>query len=260
MIASALFALAAVGYWGAAIGFQVHLQRTQNRDWKRWSLLVLASQALHTLGLVALTVQLEHLPMTHMREALAVLSWLLVTLHILVGRRWKVEALGSVAAPVAAVLTTFTALTVSNPQPVAPRGGWFLLHVGSLSCSYAAFSLAAGSALLYFIQARRLKSKRLAGAFQLPSLDTLDRVAFRFILVGLPLLLLGIVSGMLIRGWQWSWDIKGVLVAVTGVFYLIYLYLRIIAGWQGRRINLVLLGAYAFVMLSLIAPGRFHQY
>lgn len=81
------------------------------------------------------------------------------------------EALGTVAAPAAAVLTTISIFGIAHVEPIENRGPWFFLHVGSLLASYATFSLAAGSAGLYFVQARRLKSKQLSGAFQLPSLE-----------------------------------------------------------------------------------------
>ena len=259
-MATALLAMAALGYWTAAIGFQVHLLRRNNRDWKKWTQLVLGSHALHTLALVALTLHLGHFPLTHMREATATFAWLLVGLHALLGQRWKVEALGSVAAPAAAVLTTISVFGISHSEPILERGPWFFLHVGSLLSSYAAFSLAAASACIYFVQARRLKSKQLSGAFQLPSLTTLDQVAYRLIQVGYPLLVLGIASGMLITGWRWTWDAKETLVAVTGGVYLVYLYARMVGGWQGRRVNLLLLAAYLCVMISLVAPGQFHRF
>lgn len=259
MIVTVLLALAALGYWIAAVGFQIHLRRRKNREWQRWTQLVLGSHTLHTIGLIVLTIQLQHFPMASMREAISALAWLLIALNALMGPRWKVEALGTVAAPAAAVLTTFSVFSLTQTEPVGPRGAWFTIHVGCLLASYAAFSLAAGSALLYFVQARRLKSKKLAGAFQLPSLDTLDRVAFRLILVGYPLLLMGIGSGMLITSWNWNWDAKETLVACTGGVYMAYLYARMVAGWQGRRVNLLLLAAYACMLVSLLVPGQFHR-
>ena len=259
MIPIVLLALAAVGYWAAAVGFQIHLLRRNNREWQRWTQLVLGSHAVHTLGLIALGVQLRHFPLASMHEAIATLAWLLVALNALLGQRWKVEALGSVAAPAAAVLTTFSAFALHQVEPVPPRGAWFILHAGFLTLSYAAFSLAAGSAGLYFVQARRLKSKKLSSAFQLPSLDTLDRVAFRMILVGFPMLLLGMGSGMLITSWRWNWDATEALVAFTGAAYMGYLYARMVAGWQGRRVNMLLLAAYVCVLVSLLVPGQFHQ-
>ena len=117
MMATTLLVMAALGYWAAAIGFQVHLFRHKNRDWQKWTQLVLGSHALHTFGLIALALQFGHLPLTHMREATATFAWLLVALHALLGQRWKVEALGSVAASAAAVLTTIYVLGAGSAYP-----------------------------------------------------------------------------------------------------------------------------------------------
>lgn len=255
-----LFGLAALGYWAAAVSFHHNLFHRKERDWNHWLKMLLGSQVVHTAALVALTLQRHHLPVTSMAEVLAVLGWALVALYAILGRRWKVQALGGIAAPAAAVLSTFSAFALGHEGQHSYNTAWFPLHVSSLVASYAAFFLAAFCSLLYFIQSRRLKQKKLQTAFLLPSLDTLDRVAFRFILVGFPLLVLGMVSGTQMPGWSWTWDAKETLVGVTGVVYLLYLHLRVVAGWQGRRINMVLLLAFLCVLVSLLAPGRSHGY
>lgn len=253
-----LLGLAALGYWAASIGFQYNLFHRRQPLRHRWPQLVYISHAVHTAGLIALTIKLQHLPVSTMHEVIAVLGWVLVALYAFLGRRWKVEALGSIAAPAAAMLTTFAAFTLGHENPVPKGGLWFSIHVGSLVASYAAFALASCCAGLYFVQSRRLKQKKLTTAFLLPSLDTLDRVGFRFIMVGFPLLILGISSGMLIKGWTWSWDPKETLVGVTCGVYLSYLHARMVSGWQGRRVNLLLLIAALCVFVSFLAPGRFH--
>lgn len=261
-MSNALFALAALGYWAAAAGYQYLLfhQGRGRPDWKRWTRLMQGSHAIHTVALIVLAVQLGHLPMVTMNEAVATVGWALVGLYAVLGRAWKVEALGSVAAPAAAVLTTYAAIALGRSENTPTQGAWGVLHVGSFVASYAAFFLAVFCAALYFVQSRRLKAKKLSSAFSLPSLDTLDRAGFRFILIGFPLLLLGFVSGTLLHGWHWTWDAKEIMVAVTCVFYLAYLHLRMVNGWAGRRINLLLLASSAFVAISLLAPGQNHSY
>jgi HemX protein len=255
-----LFGLAALGYWASAVGFHYKLFHRGQKDWRQWSQLLLGSHALHTAALIGLALQVGHAPVATMPEAMAVLGWLVLALYALLGRRWKVEALGAIAAPASAVLTTFSAFTLGPANAHLARGNWFPIHVSSLVASYAAFSLATFCSVLYFAQSRRLKQKRLRTAFLLPSLDVLDRVAFRFILVGFPLLVLGVVSGTQMPGWHWTWDTKETLVALTGAVYVLYLHARVIAGWQGRKINLILLAAFVCVLVSLLAPGRSHGY
>ena len=260
-MSSLLFGIAALGYWGAAVGFHYNLFHRKQRDWTAWLRLLLGSHVVHTLALLALTYKIQHFPVSNMAEVLAVLGWALVALYAILGRRWKVQALGGIAAPAAAVLTTFSTFSLGHEGPQgADTSIWLTIHVSSLVASYAAFCLAAFCSLLYVIQSRRLKQKKLNSAFLLPSLDILDRVAFRFILVGFPLLVLGMVSGTQMPGWHWNWDAKEALVGLTGLVYLVYLHARVVAGWQGRRINMILLVAFVCVLVSLLAPGRSHEY
>ena len=255
MIYQALLGLAALGYLLAATGFHAQPERTT-----RWLQMVLASFGLHSVGLLVLTLQRGHLPLTHMSEVIATIAWLLTALYVFVGHRWKVDALGTIAAPAAAVMTAFSSIALSASGPEPARGPWFFIHVGSLISSYAAFCFAAFCAVMYFVQSKRLKTKKLKMALGLPSLDTLDRLAFRFILVGFPLMVLGVVSGTMIAGWRWTWDAKETLVGVTCGVYVAYLHARLVAGWQGRRVNMLLLVAFVSVLVSLLAPGQFHRF
>ncbi len=257
---SVLLGFAALGYLISAFGFHYNLFHRRLRDWRGWTRLLLLSHAFHTGGLVGISIQRQHLPFTTMSEAMASLGWVLVAFYALLGKRWKVEALGYIAAPAAAVLTTFATFSLDQHRLHPHDSAWFPLHVSSLVASYAAFCLATFCALLYFLQSRKLKQKKLSSAFLLPSLDTLDRVAFRFILVGFPLLVMGMVSGTQMPGWKWNWDAKETMVGATGLFYLVYLHARILSGWQGRRINSILLMAFICLVISLLAPGGDHGY
>ena len=206
MIAVILLCLAALAYILATLGFQFSLRQRAPEWLSHWNRLIGAGFALHSTGLLALAISLQRLPLETMKESIGILAWIIIAIHLLLAQPWKMESLGSVAAPTAAVLTAVCALTLGPDAPLPPRGPWFFLHVGSLTSSYACFSLAAGSAVLYFLQARRLKHKKINNSFRLPALDSLDRAAYRFILVGFPLLVIGIVSGMRITGWNWNWE------------------------------------------------------
>ncbi|MEW6277838.1 MAG: cytochrome c biogenesis protein CcsA [Candidatus Eremiobacterota bacterium] len=258
-----LLSLAALGYLAAAAGFQWNLFRLQERDWQRWRTLLWASFLTHSLALGVLTFSLGHVPLSGMAESLGSLAWVVVALYLFLGQTWKMDVLGTVAAPAAFAMTAFSILAMGTDTSGEARHGiWFYLHVGSLLLGYAAFFLAGFCALLYFIEARLLKQKRLTGIFTLlPSLDSLDRAAYRLILAGFPLMVLGITTGMVLSGWTWNWaDPKMNLVLVTGLVYLGYLHVRLIAGWQGRRVNLLLLIAFVCVLVSFLSPGRFHRF
>lgn len=257
-----MMGLASVGYLLATIGSQRDLFVEAKQDLTRWRRWLWISLALNTVGLGMYSLWLGHLPFTRMDQAIASLGWAVMLLYLLLGERWKVDVLGTVAAPAAFAMTAFSsfALWGSHAGPPATTA-WLQVHVISLFLGYATFLLAAFCALLYFLQVRLLKKKKVSGLFAaLPPLDTLDRAAYRFIRVGFPLLLLGIASGLLISNWHWNWDAKETMVALTALVYAFYLHARLVAGWQGRRVNMILLIAFVCVLFSYFIPGKAHPF
>ena len=111
-----------------------------------------------------------------------------------------------------------------------------LVNVLGIVC----FALAFGVSIAYVMQERQLRQKRMGGLFQrLPSLDTLDTLAFRMVIVGFPLLTLGVVTGSL---WAVRLDPDAppigatqTMALVTWALFASVLLLRAIAGWRGRR-------------------------
>ncbi|MBI3924286.1 MAG: cytochrome c biogenesis protein CcsA [Armatimonadetes bacterium] len=254
-----LLGVVSIAYLAATVGLQRNLFGSSS-SWPFWRRILWISFAFHTAALVLVSVSLGHAPITRMDEAIASFAWLLVLMYLLLGERWKVEMVGTVAAPAAFAMTAFSAFALSQQPSASVGSAWIWIHVASLLLGYAAFCLAAFCAVLYFLQARMLKKKKLGNAFTvLPPLDTLDRVAYRFILAGFPLMVLGTVTGILLNNWHWVWNSKFVLVGLTGMIYLGYLHARI-AGWQGRRVNMVLLVAFVCVLVSFLAPDTSHPF
>lgn len=258
-LALVLLLCAALGYLIAAVGLQRATFVHNRVDFGPWRKVLWAGLALHTLGLGLFSVAMGHLPITHVAETFAPLSWVLMFLYLALGERWHVEVVGTVAAPAACVMTLFSAGALWGERPAPVTSFWIKLHVMSIILGYASFILAAACALLYFLQARNLKAKKLGGLFSvLPPLDTLDQVAYRFIRAGFPLMVVGIATGVLLNGWTWKWDLQETVVAATGLVYTLYLHARI-AGWRGRKVNSILLLAFVCVLASLFIPGASHN-
>ncbi len=257
--AVACLALAALGYLVASVGIQRKTFIQKRSDLAGWRRLLWVSLAVHTLGLGLYSFVAGHLPLTHISETIAPLGWVIMVLYLIFGERWRVEVVGTVAAPAAFATTVFSAFTLWSEGPQGSSDIWKILHVTSIVLGYATFILAAACALLYFVQARLLKQKKLGGLLKvLPALETLDQVAYRLIRVGFPLMLFGIGTGLLLNDWRWNWDFQLTLVAATGLVYTLYLHARI-AGWQGRRVNMMLLIACVCVLISFVAPGVVHR-
>ena len=125
-------------------------------------------------------------------------------------------------------------------------------HIGLSLLAEIQLALALVLGTLYWIQERKLKQKTgFVGESSLPwvgdpSLETLDKVQYRLLVIGFVSLTLGI--GMVVlgsslkpkQGWMFlGWSVYGVI-----------LYLRRLTGFRGRRVLWYSLIGFALVILA----------
>jgi HemX protein len=161
---------------------------------------------------------------------------------------------------------------ISPGAPVArvpARGPLFAFHVTLNTWAYAAFALSFVLSLIYLVQDRVLRSRRLGAAFwRFPALDVLDRMARSSVYVGLVALTLGAAMGFvwerrLSGGYSFGDPKVIVTFAILGV-YAAYLLLAHNATWRGARAALlcamnfvIVMFSYTFVNLYLT---KFHRF
>lgn len=253
-----MLALSALGYLGAGAGIQRGIYLKSQRSFPKWRKVLWGTFGLHTLALIVYSGASGNLPINSLNETFAPLAWFIMLLYLLLGERWSVEVTGAVAAPAAFAMTGFSVFALWHGQPSTQAGPGLYIHVLSIILGFASFFLASFCAILYFVQAKLLKRKQLDGIFRaLPPLGTLDQVSYRLIWAGFPALVIGIASGLFIQGGQWYWGTQEIVVVATSIFYTIYLHARV-AGWQGKRLNSILLVASIFAIASFLLPGG-HQ-
>ncbi len=88
----------------------------------------------------------------------------------------------------------------------------------------------------------------------LPTSDSLDKLIYKTIGIGFPLLTLMIAAGAYRanRTWgsYWSWDPKETWAAITWLVYAGYLHMRITRGWRGWRAAYFAILGFAVVMFT----------
>jgi len=172
------------------------------------------------------------------------------------GPRESIDALGLLVAPfgLAFLLGTFFLDKPSAGHQLGPA--FIAFHVLVNLIGIGLFILAGASATLYLVQERRLKKKRLAKIGALPPLDTLDRAVHRFLVLGFPLLTVGVVSGTF-----WAYQLESgsfdevmriVLGYTTWLLIGAVLLLRTAAGWRGKRSAYGTLLGLGFAMSVLV--------
>ena len=130
---------------------------------------------------------------------------------------------------------------------------------------YAALLLTAVSALVYLIQERELKQKRPRRFnFKLPPLGTLDLLISRFMAAGFVLITLATIAGstwgFIEYGAGWIADPRIGISFVTWGIYLAMVFLRVTAGWRGRKAAFMVIAAVGCSAITWVAHTglRFH--
>jgi cytochrome c-type biogenesis protein CcsB len=128
-------------------------------------------------------------------------------------------------------------------------------HVATMMLSYAALSVSFGAAAAYLVQAQSNGGARRFA--RLPSGETLDEIANRSVLVGFPLLTLGVSLGAYWAysawGRYWGWDPKETSALVTWLIYAGYLHARNLRGWKGRGAAWLLVAGFGAVLFTYFA-------
>ncbi len=168
-----------------------------------------------------------------------------------------VRAIGAFLTPVAlALFAVSLAFFPSEVRPLIPalQANRILgAHVATMMLSYAALSVSFGAAAVYLLQGEG-ERPRFA---RLPSGEALEEIANRSVLIGFPMLALGVALGAYWAhnawGRYWGWDPKETSALVTWLIYAGYLHSRNLRGWRGKRSAWVLIVGFAAVLFTYFA-------
>ncbi|OGR85351.1 MAG: c-type cytochrome biogenesis protein CcsB [Elusimicrobia bacterium RIFCSPLOWO2_01_FULL_54_10] len=134
---------------------------------------------------------------------------------------------------------------------------WMAIHVPVMFISYSAFAVAFAVGIVYLLQERELKSRHpgvMSGS--LPDLETLDLLIYRLIGWGFPLLTLGVILGARWAydawGRYWGWDAKETWALITWFTYAIYLHMRLVMSWKGRKTVILSVIGFGVVIFTYI--------
>ena len=232
----------------------------------RWlGVALVAPRALIHLGaIVARGVADSHYPLANMYEYSSMLSLVAVTVFLLMTVRWPVASLGGGAALfVVVALMGIGYGLYQSPEPLVPalQSYWLKIHVTSMMASSGILVSSFVFAGLYLLKDRSASVKSWlhgsAIAARLPSLETLDRLTFRAILLGFPIWTFGTMAGAIwgehAWGRWWGWDPKETWAAITWIVYAIYLHAHTLRLWRGRRTALIATAGFVSILITLYA-------
>jgi len=212
----------------------------------------------HAGALAAEAARIHRLPVTDVRSALSFYAFLVTLAFFFVYLRYRIVSLGLFMLPLVFLLTLISTLHPGGSfDSSAFRGGWLLVHISSIFLGYTALFLTFVAALMYLIQEHELKSKQPRGFYyRLPSLEVCDEIHYRSLLLGLPLLSLGILTGFVwaSRTWKGPWELDPKILAslVTWLIYLVLFSTRVSGGWRGRRAAYIAIFGFAAILVTFM--------
>lgn len=138
------------------------------------------------------------------------------------------------------------------------------IHINASLLGFFVLAIAAVTSTMHVIQEHRLKTKRvsLSDSSRLPSIQRLETMSHRALIVGFPIYSVGIALGAV-----WLFKDQAtetvtrhfVMAGFSWLVYAVTIYARLAIGWKGRRAALLTLMAFAsalfVVLLSALRTG-----
>jgi len=188
-----------------------------------------------------------HAPLSNLYESVVFFAWTIILIYGLIELKYKYRVVGAFVLPFALLGMAWAQLGLhSGIEPLVPalQSNWLLYHVITCFLGYAAFAVACGISIMYLIKAKAegdtssdVQAGSVIGMF--PSIRVLDDLNYKAIMIGFPLLTLGIVTGAAWAnyawGTYWSWDPKETWSLIVWFVYAAFLHARITRGWVGKR-------------------------
>jgi cytochrome c-type biogenesis protein CcsB len=200
-----------------------------------------------------------HAPLSNLYESLIFFAWTAVFLYLLIEWRTKNRSLGAFATPLAFLAMAYASYSssiTSRIQPLVPalKSNWLIAHVVTCFFGYAAFGLACGLSVMYFLKKGEKPEGSNVFIRIIPESAILDEMSYQMVVIGFLLLTLGIITGSVWAhsawGSYWSWDPKETWSLITWLVYAALLHSRMVRGWRGNKLALLSIIGFSCVLFT----------
>ena len=217
----------------------------------------------HFVSIVEEGILNDRCPIANFYETLSMCAFLIAVLYLFVHWRYKLASLSVFLFPLIFVMALVA--TLGNPvsawsSPVV-RSAWLTVHIVLVLLGYAALAFSCVGSVLYLFQERELKTKRPRSFyFRLPALGALDDLVSKSMALGFVLITLAVIAG---STWafievksDWVRQPKIAISFFTWGVYLLLVFLRVTAGWRGRKAAILTVVVVGFSALTWAAHAR----
>lgn len=193
-------------------------------------------------------------------NGLSLLAFLLLAIFFVLDLRYKVPVAGAFLLP-AALAVLVPAFMVANDTgtlPEAVKRPLLPLHIAVALTGIAAIAAAAGVGIMYLLLERQMKGKKFGLLFtRLPSLEQLDGLNRRLVLVGFIAISVTMVTGAFFvsnaGGFFWAWQPKEIATVVAWIVFGCVVNARVFAGWQGKRVAMLTMAGFCVLLVSFLS-------
>jgi len=210
--------------------------------------LLMIGLVLHTGGLFLRWVETRqtgfgYVPLSNMYESLIFFSWTIVLIYLILEFKYQQKIVGVFVIPFAFLAIALTSIVPGIDAKITPlvpalQSNWLTIHVTTCFFGYASFVVSFGISILFLIRERK-ETRNKEVTKWLPSGSILDELNYKSIMIGFPMLTLGIITGAAWAnyawGSYWSWDPKETWSLITWFVYAAFLHARFTRDWKGRK-------------------------
>ncbi len=236
------------------------------------NILFLLGFALITVYILKAWLSTGQPPFKTMFQSLVFLVWNISLIYFVLEKTENLYFLGGFVSFfnlfVLVFSMVFTDLVKINLPP-SLRSAWFIPHVVLYFAGYSFLFIGFLMSVLYFPFPKRryLGEAHWSGQMW----KDYDIFSYRAILYGFMFLTLGLSLGAIWAkgawGAFWSWDPKENWALITWFVYLIYLHMRYVKGWKGKKSAILSIIGFAVIIMTYVgvnylpsAEGALHAY
>jgi ABC-type uncharacterized transport system permease subunit len=259
-------------YAAALAAYAWHFARRQPSVGRTATTLLVLAALAHTFVIGMQTMDVGHVPFATPTSATSTFVLLLALAYLYVEMTTDERAMGVFILPMLAALQVIPAIDPGHEERAALLSGpLFNLHVSSLLFAYASFALACVIGITYVLLFKEIKAKHLGFFYaRLPSLQVLDSMNQKAIVIGWVFLTIGLLVGAV-----WTAQVRGTApgdpnvqamslqdpkIFVAIVSWAIYSFQAFAArriGWGGRRTAYLSALGFAIVLLNFVPISYF---
>jgi ABC-type uncharacterized transport system permease subunit len=200
------------------------------------------------------------------RDWFLVLAWMAVLFYLVLATVDDELPIGIFLLPLVLILIGSAYFLSTEPNELMKnldaRRGWVMLHSTLLVFGIAGVLLGFVLSMMYLVQHRRLKHKQTQqSGMLLPSLEKLSRLNWWAVVLTVPLLTLGMLTGVILGVFahegEAAFSFRDPVVVVSGVLWMItvvlFVYLLQTGRQLGKQVAWRTLWAFGLLLVTIIS-------